>query len=166
MEESRLIDDERITSFGRLVEAYGTLTHLLGREMEAEIGLPLLWYGVLLLVGRSPYGVRPIGELVNATAFTSGGVTRLVDRMAAAGLVERRPCPSDRRVQYVALTEKGRELLERATKVHLRGIQEHMIDKLAPPERAQLEAALAKLASPTKPCPDLEQSGAAMSYEA
>jgi DNA-binding MarR family transcriptional regulator len=89
--------------------------------------------------------VRPIGELIHATAFTSGGVTRLVDRMAGAGLVERRPCPSDRRVQYVGLTRAGHELLDRATEVHVRGIQEYMLDRLEPDEAACLDAALAKL---------------------
>jgi DNA-binding MarR family transcriptional regulator len=108
----------------------------------------LLWYGVLLLVGRSPNGVRPIGELINATAFTSGGVTRLVDRMEREGYVERRPCPTDRRVQYVGLTDKGQDMLERATEVHLRGIQEHVMDVLEAEEVATLDAVLAKLATP------------------
>src|SRR5689334_20680662 len=120
MDERRRIDDERITFFGRLVEAHALLWHRLDREMVEAVSLPLLWYGVLLHIGRSPGGVRPMGELVNATAFTSGGVTRLVDRMEQAGLVERRPCPSDRRVHYVGLTERGWEMLERATEVHLR----------------------------------------------
>lgn len=148
MDEQRLIWDQRITSFGRLFEANAKLTHLLGQELEAEVGLPLPWYGVLLHVGRSPQGVRPIGELVNAIAFTSGGVTRLVDRMERAGLVERRPCPNDRRVQYVALTDAGRETLERATEVHLRGIQEHMVSRLEREERARLDLLLAKLLGP------------------
>lgn len=142
----RRIDDARITSFGRLFEAHAALTHVLNAELEAAVGIPLPWYGVLLLIGRSPDGVRPIGELISATAFTSGGVTRLVDRMERAGYVERRPCPSDRRVQFVGLTEAGRELLERATEVHVRGIQEHMIGKLQPEEVAVLDRLLARLA--------------------
>jgi MarR family 2-MHQ and catechol resistance regulon transcriptional repressor len=130
MNESRSYDDERITTFGRLVEAHAYLVNVLGREMEAETGIPLVWYGVLLHLGRTPGGYRPISELIDATAFTSGGVTRLVDRMEAAGLVVRQPCPNDRRVQYVVLTDAGRETLERGTEVHLRGIQEHLIDRL------------------------------------
>jgi DNA-binding MarR family transcriptional regulator len=145
MKEERLIDDSRITTFGRLVEAHARLSRLLNDELEEALGLPLLWYGVLLLVGRSPGGMRPIGELITATAFTSGGVTRLVDRMERAGLVKRHPCRSDRRVQYVALTDAGWEMLERATEVHLRGIQQHLIDALQPCEVATLEAILAKL---------------------
>ena len=140
-----MLDDERITTFGRLVETHAKLSHVLEREMEAEVGLPLIWYGVMLHVGRSPGQVRPIGELINATAFTSGGVTRLVDRMEAAGLVERRACPSDRRVQWVGLTEKGHDVLERATAVHLEGIQEHLIDALREDEVENLNAILAKV---------------------
>lgn len=145
MNETSIIEDRRITTFGRLVEAYALLRHRLDDEMQAEVGLPLLWYGVLLHVGRSPHGVRPMRELTDATAFTSGGVTRLVDRMEAAGYVERRPCPTDRRVQYVGLTEKGREMLERASQVHLRGIQEHMLDRLSSGEVEKLDRLLCKL---------------------
>jgi DNA-binding MarR family transcriptional regulator len=144
MNEPQTIDDARITSFGRLLEANAKLTHLLDQELQAAYDLPLTWYGVLLHVGRAG-GVRPIGELIAATAFTSGGVTRLVDRMAQAGLVERRPCPTDRRVQYVALTDTGRDLLDRATVLHLQGIQRYMLDALEPDEVAQLDRLLAKI---------------------
>jgi DNA-binding MarR family transcriptional regulator len=147
MEEQRLIDDPRITTFGRLIEAHALLTKRLGDELEATVGLPLLWYAVLLIVGRSANGFRPMNELIDATAFTSGGVTRLVDRMEQAGFVERRPCPTDRRVVYVFLTEQGWAMLQRATEVHLRGIQAHLIDVLAPAEGAQLDMLLAKITS-------------------
>ena len=144
MDELHIIGDTRITSFGRLLEANAKLTHLLGHGLQAECDLPLTWYGVLLHIGRAG-GVRPIGELIAATAFTSGGVTRLVDRMEQAGLLERRPCPTDRRVQYVALTDAGRTRLAQATVVHLRGIQQHMLDALKPDEVVQLDNLLAKI---------------------
>lgn len=145
MNSNALVDDQRITTFGRLVEAHSKLRQLLDRDLEEEAGLPLLWYGVLLHVARSPHGVRPISELVNATAFTSGGVTRLVDRMEAAGLLERHPCPSDRRVQWIGLTAKGRDLLDRGTAVHLRGIQAYIIDCLDTGDSEELNRILAKI---------------------
>lgn len=145
MEEQRLIDDPRITTFGRVIEAHALLTKRLGDELEASVGIPLLWYAVLLIVGRSPQGFRPMHELIEATAFTSGGVTRLVDRMEQAGYLERRPCPTDRRVVYVCLTEQGRAMLQRATVVHLRGIQTHLIEVLEPEEVSQLDGLLARL---------------------
>lgn len=145
MAELRLIDDERITTFGRLIEAHALVSKRLNDELETAAGISLLWYGVLLLIGRSAGGFRPMNELIAATAFTSGGVTRLVDRMERAGYVERRPCPTDRRVQYVGLTGAGRDMLERATRIHLDGIQRHIIDALGPGEVARLDAALARL---------------------
>lgn len=147
MDPNRLVDDERITTFGRLIEAHARLVHVLGQELEESVQIPLVWYGVLLHVARSPNGVRPMGELINATAFTSGGVTRLVDRMEQAALVERRPCPTDRRVQWISLTDAGRKILHRATEVHLRGIQEHMIDPLGREDAIQLDRTLEKLLS-------------------
>lgn len=148
METTRLIDDERITTFGRLVEAYEKLSHMLGDELERTLGLPLVWYGVLIHLGRCPSGYRPMGELVNATAFTSGGVTRLVDRMEQAGYVERRPCPTDRRVQHVGLTRAGQDMLRAATEVHLQGIQKHIYDVLDADEIAVLNGILGKLVTP------------------
>ncbi len=146
METHTTLDDARITTFGRLVEAYAFLTKTLDDEMEAAVGIPLLWYGVLLHLGRSPNGIRPISELIAATAFTGGGVTRLVDRIEQAGYVERRACPSDRRVTFVGLTERGRELLERASAVHIRGIQEHLVNMVGAADLERLDAILAKVA--------------------
>jgi DNA-binding MarR family transcriptional regulator len=66
--------------------------------------------------------------------------------MVHAGYVERVPCPTDRRVQFVALTAAGREMLQRATEVHLDGIQRHMIARLRPDEVAVLDDLLRRLA--------------------
>jgi MarR family 2-MHQ and catechol resistance regulon transcriptional repressor len=152
METHTTLDDARITTFGRLVEAYAFLTKTLDDEMEAAVGIPLLWYGVLLHLGRSPNGIRPISELIAATAFTGGGVTRLVDRIEQAGYVERRACPNDRRVTFVGLTERGRELLERASAVHVRGIQEHLVNMVGATDLERLDAILAKVAPRGAPC--------------
>jgi MarR family 2-MHQ and catechol resistance regulon transcriptional repressor len=149
MNDLDIVWDPRITTFGRLFESHALLTHALDAELREAVGLPLLWYGVLLHLGRAPGGYRPMNELVNATAFTSGGVTRLVDRMEAAGYVERRPCPTDRRVLFAGLTESGRDMLARATEVHLSGIQRHMIDALDADEVAALDSTLSKLTTRT-----------------
>jgi len=49
-----------------------------------------------------------MSALADQTALTGGGVTRLNDRMITAGLVQRDPCPTDRRISYAALTPAGR----------------------------------------------------------
>ncbi|NMH98509.1 MarR family winged helix-turn-helix transcriptional regulator [Pseudonocardia acidicola] len=143
--EDPLIDDERITAFGRLVEVHARLERLLGRELEADADLPLSWFEALLRLARSPDGELSSGELSRQIALTSGGVTRLVDRLSTAGLVERRPSPADRRSQLVTITEQGRAALGRACAVHVRGLDEHVFSRLTDRDVRDLERVLDRL---------------------
>lgn len=111
-------DDALITTFGRLVEAHSHLGKQLGRSLEQQVGVPHAWFEVLLRISRADAGQVSMSALAQQVALTSGGVTKLIDRMISAGLVERVPCPTDRRVSFAALTPHGKETLERATAVH------------------------------------------------
>ncbi len=118
------IDDPLITTFGRLVEAYSRLEQWLGAAMEEETGLPHVWFEVLIRLARSDEGQLTMGALAEQIVLTTGGVTRLTDRMQAAGYVERRPCTTDRRVSYAGITNSGRDALDRAATVHTQNLQE------------------------------------------
>jgi MarR family transcriptional regulator, 2-MHQ and catechol-resistance regulon repressor len=75
----------------------------------ARHGLTLAEFGILeALYHRGP---MLLGEVQRRILVSSGGITFLVDRLAAKGLAERRSCESDRRARYAALTEKGAELV-------------------------------------------------------
>jgi DNA-binding MarR family transcriptional regulator len=113
-----------LTTFGRLVEANDVLTRRLGRSLEQRCGLPLTWFEVLLRIGRAEDAQVSMGSLAEQVALTSGGVTRLLDRMLQEGLVERVPCASDRRVSFAALTAQGRERLHQAAQVHVEELRE------------------------------------------
>jgi MarR family transcriptional regulator, 2-MHQ and catechol-resistance regulon repressor len=139
--------ESAVQSFDRLVETHGLLWRLLDDDLERALGLPLQWYGVLRCLGQSADGLCSMSELTAVTTFTSGGVTRLVDRMEQAGYVERLPCPKDRRVHYVGLTDCGRALLHRATDLHQQGLTERVTNVLEPQEVEQLDTILAKLAA-------------------
>ena len=140
-----LVDDDRITAVGMLAEAYAALGQSLGREMETEGGIALTWYGVLVRLGRSPGGQLRMSDLAAAVALTTSGTTRLVDRIEAAGLIERRACAEDRRVAYAALTSAGRELLARTTPLHIAGIERHLVAALTPAELNRLVDLLRKV---------------------
>ncbi len=125
MPRNRTLDDPLVTTFGRLLEATHRLEDLLGRDLAATSDLPLTWFEVLLRLSRSDDGELTMGELSEQLALTTGGVTRLIDRMSAAGYVERRPCATDRRVLFTALTPEGRAVLAPALRGHvaaLRGV--------------------------------------------
>ena len=117
-------DDALITTFGRLIEVHGRLERRLGAELEARCDLPLAWFEVLVRLGRSDGGQLTMGALAEQVTLTTGGVTRLVDRMEAAGYVARLPCPTDRRVAYAAITKAGRRKLAAASEVHGANLRE------------------------------------------
>jgi DNA-binding MarR family transcriptional regulator len=117
-------DEALITTFGRLVEAYSGLGQQLGRSLEQESGIPHTWFEVLLRISRADGGQITMGALAQQVALTSGGITRMLDRMIAAGLVQRVPCPTDRRVHFAALTEQGRAKLDEAAKVHAANLRQ------------------------------------------
>jgi DNA-binding MarR family transcriptional regulator len=110
-------NDALITTFGRLVEVQARLERRLGADLEARVGLPHVWFEVLVRLSRSDDDRLPMSALAEQVTLTTGGVTRLVDRMEAAGLVERVPCRTDRRVSYAAITDAGRAKLEEAAEV-------------------------------------------------
>lgn len=112
------VDEGLITTFGRLVEAQSTLSRQLGRSLEQQAGIPHPWFEVLLRISRTAGGQISMGALAQQVALTSGGITKLVDRMVDAGLVSRVPCPTDRRVYFAALTPEGSQVLRRAAEVH------------------------------------------------
>jgi MarR family 2-MHQ and catechol resistance regulon transcriptional repressor len=124
MPSTAVRNDALITTFGRLVEVQGRLERRLGADLEARCGLPHAWFEVLVRLARSENGRLTMGNLAEQVTLTTGGVTRLVDRMDAAGYVERLPCPTDRRVAYAAITKAGRKKLAEASEVHGANLRE------------------------------------------
>ena len=139
------IDDDRIRLMGLIVRTHRRLTDSLGRELEQNVGIPLVFFDVLINVGGAPESRLTMSRLSADVALTTGGVTRLVDRMVEAGLVARENCPNDRRSIYVVLTPEGRAVLERAVAEHIDGIDRHLMAHLGDGDRAALEVALLKV---------------------
>jgi DNA-binding MarR family transcriptional regulator len=140
-------NDPRISTYGRLHEAHRRLERAFGRSLEESSGLSGSFFEVLLRIGRSPGERLTMSELACQLGLTSGGATRLVDRVVEAGLVERTSCPSDRRVQWVVLTPAGDQKLDEGLSVHLGDLQRELIERLDPDELEVLEDALDKLRS-------------------
>lgn len=122
--------DHRLTAVGLLVEAETALIRVLDADLRRETGMPLGTYEVLVRLGRSPGRRLRQVELSRQLSLTTGGITRIVDRLEAAGLVRRAASSTDRRGTYAELTAAGVESVERATEAHLRSLQRHLVDPL------------------------------------
>lgn len=140
--------DERVVLFGLLAETNARLERRLGVALEEGCDLPLAWLEVLLRLHRSPDGRLKMNQVADAIVHSSGGTTRLVDRLEEAGLVERQVCRSDRRAVYVAITPAGTERLTTGLGVYLDYLERDLAARLDQGERASLASLLTKLNAP------------------
>lgn len=117
----------------------------IARHAEADVarhGLTLAEFGIM----EALYHLGPmlLGELQRKILVSSGGVTYLVDRLEHRGLVERQPCPNDRRARYAALTREGKRLMARIFPDHARAI-EHAMSGLTRSDRDAVAGSLKAL---------------------
>jgi DNA-binding MarR family transcriptional regulator len=126
--------------------AFTRVNRILANEMEAETSVSLEWYSILLMLAQTDQQAMRPSDLADQIGLSRSATTRLVDRLEAAGLVERRSCSADRRGSFVALTAEGEKVFIRAGRVHLRGINEHVGSHLTEQELAQIAELLGKLA--------------------
>lgn len=139
------VDENRLAAWRALLWAHAATMRVLERELEAECGLPLAWYDVLAQLNAAGGRLR-MSELADAVLLSRGGLTRLVDRIVAAGLVCREACASDRRSAFAVLTPAGRAALRRASRVHLAGIERHFAAHVSPDEAVTVARALQRVA--------------------
>jgi len=137
--------DAQLAVWADFLHVHAAVIDVLGHELLARCDLPLTWYDVLLQLAAAPDGQLRMQELAGAIVLSKSGLTRLVDRLSAAGYVERTTCPSDHRGTFASITSAGREALEQARPVHLQGVAEHFAAHLAPDELAALGRAMTSL---------------------
>jgi DNA-binding MarR family transcriptional regulator len=138
------LDASPILVIARLHRVALALTAELVRVYNAH-GLGEGDFDVLATLRRSgaPYELTP-SELMEQTMVTSGAVTKRLDRLEGAGLVERRVSDGDRRSRIVGLTDAGRELIDAAMADHLAN-ERRLLGPLTAAERRTLATLLAKL---------------------
>lgn len=137
--------DEKVLLVGLLLDTNARLVRRLSSELESECGLPFPWFEVLLQLRKSPEGRLKMSQVANAIVHSTGGTTRLIDRLEEAGHVERQLCPNDRRAVHVAITAVGNAKLDEALGVHLNYLNNHVANRLSDEERTRLSALLQKL---------------------
>jgi DNA-binding MarR family transcriptional regulator len=145
------LTDDRLTLVGLLMESTTALRSQLDRRLAHDAGMPLQWFELLLRLARSPGNHLRMSDLAAQTSLTPSGLTRAIDRLEGAGLVERTPCPSDRRGSYAALTREGLARITAAVGPHLVHVEDHLTGNLSQVEQAQLTALLRKVRDHVNP---------------
>ncbi len=83
-----------------------------------EPGMPAQWFTVLRLLQVAPDQRMTMSELARSLSMSSGGFTKLADRLAQDGLIDRRGVSGDRRVVHAVLTERGRLSAEESVRAY------------------------------------------------
>lgn len=106
---------------------------------------PLEWYDVLWVLQDEPEQKMRLSDLADRVLLTRSNLTRLLDRLEKKNLVQREPCPSDRRGMFAVLTEAGATMRRQMWAVYSAAIAEHFAEPLTDEEVSALHQVLKKL---------------------
>jgi DNA-binding MarR family transcriptional regulator len=134
-----------VTALGRLIGAHSSLTRALTTQLVEEHGLTMSEYEVLLLLARAPDRRMRRIDLSREVRLSPSGVTRMLDRLEATGLVEKGLCESDARVTYAVLTVRGLSKLRECTPDHFTAVERLLGERLDEGELESLAELLGRL---------------------
>jgi DNA-binding MarR family transcriptional regulator len=136
------------------MRAHATSIRRFNAELVGEHGLTLNDYEVLLRLSRAEGRRLRRVDLAEQVLLTPSGITRLLEGLERAGLVERASCDADARVTYAQLTDDGEVKLREASGTHVAGIRAFFRDRFSEDEVQALGALLERL--PLDPADDVE----------
>lgn len=137
--------DERLDVWTAFLHAHEAVTRAIEAELQRTHGLALTVYEALHQLDADEHGSLRMQDLADRAMLSKSGLTRLVDRMAAEGWVERAGCSTDRRVTYTRITDEGRALLERCRGDVVEAIRVHFASLLTEPEAEVLREVFRKI---------------------
>jgi DNA-binding MarR family transcriptional regulator len=134
-----------VQAWTRLLRATASARRCLSARLEGDHALTVSAFEALSQLAQAEEGSMRRIDLAESLQLTPSGVTRLLDGLERAGLVEKASCPSDARVTYAVLTDAGRAKLEQASCSHVRAIEALFDDRYSAEELAALAELLGRL---------------------
>lgn len=138
-------DDEIVTWWGLVIEGYQATQDQLMHEIAERFDLSPASFDILVRLVRSPKHRMPMTKLAHEAALSSGGFTKVADRLVRSELIRRDPCESDRRMTYAVLTEHGSDVAEQARSACADILRRRVLKPLGPTDSAALAQAMRTL---------------------
>ncbi len=126
------LTDEEQRVWRAYLQLTGLLTEHLDRELRRDAGLPHAYYQILAMLSEAPGRRLRMTELAAATWASPSRISHAIDRLEAAGWVEREPAPDDKRGQIAILTDAGLAKLEAAAPGHAAAVRAILFEPLSP----------------------------------
>jgi DNA-binding MarR family transcriptional regulator len=134
------LSSEEFATWAGFLQTHAALIRELDADLRTAHGLPLTDFEILLWLANRPSQAMRMAALADTVLLSPSGLSRAVERLETRGLVQRVPCPEDRRGAYAALTESGRDLVRTAGATHAAGIRRRFLDRLTSQESRWLTA--------------------------
>lgn len=119
---SNVVDDIHLAAWRNFLTAHASVIDLIDHELVAAQRVPLHWYDVLIELVEAPDHRLRLHELAQKVVLSRSGLTRLLDKLENAGLLERQAAATDRRGAFAVLTEAGKEAVRQAWPVYAHAI--------------------------------------------
>ena len=139
------LEGNALDAWRSYLQSHASIVRVLDAELAADHGITSRDYEALLYLSQEPDRRLAMSALAERTMLTRSGITRLVDGLVNAGLIERVSCPSDARVSYAKLTDLGYDKLRAAGCSHVRSIHRLFLEHFSPEEVDQLAGLLSRL---------------------
>jgi len=134
-----------LTSWIRFLRAHAALTRELSSRLEAQHGLSLRDFDVLVQLYHAPARRMRRIDIARTVLLSPSGITRLLDGLERSGWVAKEECESDARVTWAVLTQAGETKYTAAQSTHVADIEELFGSRFSDDERAQLAEFLGRL---------------------
>ena len=132
--QDRQLSTPELRAWRGMLRAHAAMAKALDAQLDAAHGLQLSSYEVLMYLADAEDERMRMCDLASSILLSRSGLTRLVDRLAREGLIERVACQNDARGQFAKLTPAGREKLAAARVTHLAGVRALFLDRFTPAE--------------------------------
>lgn len=129
-DDRRRLSSAELDAWRGFLYAHSALIGALDAELVAAHDLPLRSYDVLVQLEGAPQRRLRMTDLSRSVLLSASGVSRLVDRLEADGLVCRQRCELDGRGYWAELTEEGLERLREARPTHLAGVRRRFLARM------------------------------------
>jgi len=139
------LSELHLAAWRTLLKVHATVVDRIDHDLAAAERVPLSSYDVLIELYEAPERRLRMHELAERVVLSRSGLTRLVDRLEAQGLLTRDRCGTDRRGAYAVITEQGIIALRRAWPVYAQGISQYFAHWLTPEEAQVFVSALERI---------------------
>jgi DNA-binding MarR family transcriptional regulator len=138
-------DRDLVSWWGHVIEGFHRTHTDVARPVEQRFGLAAAPAEVVLRLGRTPGHRLPMSKIASETALTSGGFTKLADRLIAMGLVQRVRHDTDRRVINLELTTHGVDVAEQVEAATAEALRAHLLAVIGVDDARALSATMLRL---------------------